>query len=476
MADEREFISRVESADADELAKLLERPSRDEEKALRAYLGDARYQRLHLLALKRKTRALARRRGNVVVIHGIMGAELSSISRTADSVRIWLTALRLMDGGLERLRLSSDGRTDADGAFDVRATGILKRHYGELLLALSQRWNVRAFWFDWRKDLNHAAAALDAQMTGWFGDTAPVHIVAHSMGGLARADVREAPERALGIDVGRRTRRGRRRAADHAGHAKPRVVRDSAGDHRPRGPRPEARAARPPPRPRGVAPDPELVRRHVPNAPVAGRPPGDGAAVRVVDLRSAGGAAGTSRQRAGAPRVAERRGRCGADDLRRGCKQAHAERGKRRRQPAVGGGVRGHPRGRRTRAACTRAPGARRGEGPHVLRRRGPRRPLDERRDPRLARRPARARRDDRPRPRAAQDEDARTAGPSGRRRPREAVARGGRRGEKPHAPRREPSRLPRSDRYRQHRRARARGRGHFRVPEQRRGRTPGRH
>src|SRR5215217_3557861 len=139
MADEREFISRVESADADELAKLLERPSRDEEKALRAYLGDARYQRLHLLALKRKTRALATRRGNVVVIHGIMGAELSSISRTADSVRIWLTALRLMDGALERLQLSSDGRTDADGAFEVRATGILKRHYGELLLALSQR-------------------------------------------------------------------------------------------------------------------------------------------------------------------------------------------------------------------------------------------------------------------------------------------------------------------------------------------------
>src|SRR5215207_4772173 len=196
MADEREFISRVESADADELAELLERPSRDEEKALRAYLGDARYQRLHLLALKRKTRALARRRGNVVVIHGIMGAELSSISRTADSVRIWLTALRLMDGALERLRLDDDGRAEADAAFDVRATGILKRHYGELLLALSQRWNVRAFWFDWRKDLNHAAAALDAQMTGWFGDTAPVHIVAHSMGGLvARTFAKRRSER-----------------------------------------------------------------------------------------------------------------------------------------------------------------------------------------------------------------------------------------------------------------------------------------
>lgn len=45
MINEREYISRVEAADADELAQLLERPSREEEKALRAYLSDARYKR-----------------------------------------------------------------------------------------------------------------------------------------------------------------------------------------------------------------------------------------------------------------------------------------------------------------------------------------------------------------------------------------------------------------------------------------------
>ena len=212
MLDERQYISRVESADADELAQLLERPSRDEEKALRAYLGDARYQRLHRLALKRKSRAVVRPRGNVVVIHGIMGGELGAFSREGRGDRIWITALRLMDGALERLRLGPDGRAEADGAYDVRATGILKRHYGELLLALSQRWNVRAFWFDWRKDLKHAAAELDAQISGWFGDDAPVHIVAHSMGGLvARTFAKRQPERWAALwDADNRGARGGR--------------------------------------------------------------------------------------------------------------------------------------------------------------------------------------------------------------------------------------------------------------------------
>ncbi|HTG45699.1 MAG TPA: CHAT domain-containing protein, partial [Verrucomicrobiae bacterium] len=61
----------------------------------------------------------------------------------------------------------------------------MKRAYGELLLSLSQNWNVHAFWFDWRKDLNIAGDELAAQISGWFGPDAPVHIVAHSMGGLA---------------------------------------------------------------------------------------------------------------------------------------------------------------------------------------------------------------------------------------------------------------------------------------------------
>ncbi|HYJ87439.1 MAG TPA: hypothetical protein VEW46_15360, partial [Pyrinomonadaceae bacterium] len=185
MFDERSFIARVESAGPEELANILVRPTLDEEKALRAHLGDARYQRMHSMALKRKVGRGFRSqpKGNVVVIHGIMGGELS-VSSGGSGDLTWVSAFRIMRGWLDRLRLSDDGRTEANQKFKVAATGIMKRYYGEMLLSLSENWNVKAFWFDWRKDLDLAADELNMKMGSWFATNAPVHIVAHSMGGL----------------------------------------------------------------------------------------------------------------------------------------------------------------------------------------------------------------------------------------------------------------------------------------------------
>jgi hypothetical protein len=193
--DERAFIERLEAAGVEELAHLLSHPRLEEERALRTYLGDERYQRLHARALRQRlSRGTARPRGNVVVIHGMMGSELTAVDRAGSSDPIWLHVLRIVAGRLEVLRLSDDGRSEYDPGFDVRASGILKRAYGELLLALALNWNVRAFWFDWRKDLKLAAAELDAQISGWFDDDAPVHLVAHSMGGLvARTFIQSYP-------------------------------------------------------------------------------------------------------------------------------------------------------------------------------------------------------------------------------------------------------------------------------------------
>ena len=99
----------------------------------------------------------------------------------------------LVRGWISRLLLGDDG---LKGEYDVRATGIMKKYYGELILTLNERWNTRAFWYDWRKDLNVAADELNAQIGSWFGDNTPVHLVAHSMGGLvARTFIKRHPQR-----------------------------------------------------------------------------------------------------------------------------------------------------------------------------------------------------------------------------------------------------------------------------------------
>ena len=197
MFNERAFISRVERANPEELADLLIRPSLEEEKALRAHLGDETYKRMHGMALKRKvTRGTqATQKGNVVVIHGIMGAELS-VSSGGPGDLTWVSAFRILRGWLDRLRLSDDGRSEANSKFIVTATAVMKRYYGEMLLALSENWNVKDFFFDWRKDLDLAADALNAKLGSSFDDGAPVHIVAHSMGGLvARTFIKKYPAR-----------------------------------------------------------------------------------------------------------------------------------------------------------------------------------------------------------------------------------------------------------------------------------------
>ncbi|MDY7226246.1 CHAT domain-containing protein [Hyalangium rubrum] len=191
--DERAFIARVEASEPDQFAALLYRPSRDEERALRSYFGDERFERLHTLAVRRSgtRRGFRGAQGNVVVLPGIMGSELSEYSGTHAS-RIWVNPLGLVGGRIGRLRLDSEGRPE----FDVRPSGVVKLFYGELILALSERWNVQTFWYDWRRDLRDSAAALEERLRAWFPEDAPVHLVCHSMGGLvARTFIQAYPQR-----------------------------------------------------------------------------------------------------------------------------------------------------------------------------------------------------------------------------------------------------------------------------------------
>lgn len=194
MTEPSDALPPLDPMDVETFAELLSRPSPEQQAALIGELGEPRYRRMRELALSRGTRRATDPAGNVVVLHGIMGGELSALDRGGARSRVWLRLQALLSGQTARLRLAGNGSDPYDPAYDVRASGILKRHYGELLLALAADWTVRAFWYDWRKDLSLAADQLSSQVREWFGD-APVHLVAHSMGGLvARTFVARQPE------------------------------------------------------------------------------------------------------------------------------------------------------------------------------------------------------------------------------------------------------------------------------------------
>ncbi len=74
--DDRAFLAQLEAANAEELAQILRRPTADEERVLVIYFGAERLQALRSLALGAQRRGIASR-GNVVVLHGIMGGELT---------------------------------------------------------------------------------------------------------------------------------------------------------------------------------------------------------------------------------------------------------------------------------------------------------------------------------------------------------------------------------------------------------------
>lgn len=179
MIDERQFISRVEAANADEFAQILQKVDAEEERALRAWLGDPAFTRMRNSALNLSAArgAAAPKSGNVVVLHGILGGELS------DTSKIWVNIFELAIGRFANLEMEAGGNS----LKPISATGILKKYYGDLLLELAKNWNVRYLPFDWRADIFDSADKLGAAILQWFPGQ-PVHIVAHSMGGLvARA-------------------------------------------------------------------------------------------------------------------------------------------------------------------------------------------------------------------------------------------------------------------------------------------------
>lgn len=188
---EYDYIARVESANTDEFAALLRDASDQEASVLSRHFGRDLYRRLNRRAMRYRIARSARdapTRNKVVVIPGILGSQLTVSDLGEKQQHTWLNVQALACGGVAKLQLDESGRREVDSRYTVRASGILKRYYGELLLGLAECWDVHAFWYDWRQAFDVTTGELQAYIDGLFADDEPIYLVAHTTGGLIARD------------------------------------------------------------------------------------------------------------------------------------------------------------------------------------------------------------------------------------------------------------------------------------------------
>lgn len=110
-----------------------------------------------------------------IVLPGTLGSQLR-----ADGEQIWLNYWALLRGGLRKLAWGQ--------AREVAPGELIDDFYGPLLEFLAHTHRVQIFGYDWRDSVTKAAARLAERIAEWLPqaerEQQPVHIVAHSMGGL----------------------------------------------------------------------------------------------------------------------------------------------------------------------------------------------------------------------------------------------------------------------------------------------------
>lgn len=184
----RELEDALARGDMRGVRRVLFELTPKERDLLEARLGAQTVARLY-----ENTRRAARAglRGKVVVIHGIMGGRLDVVSNgSAD--RVWLNYFRLFLGRIADLRLAVKGEKPPVKV-RVKVGGILPE-YLPTITELATQWDVLPFAYDWRDDLDKAADDLAARIKAWRNGK-PVHLVAHSMGGLvSRWFIRKYPD------------------------------------------------------------------------------------------------------------------------------------------------------------------------------------------------------------------------------------------------------------------------------------------
>ena len=132
--------------------------------------------------------------GNVVFLHGITGADLSVTENGGKPGSVWVSIPQMIFGGIRKLKLAANGKDESNSRLKVIPTGVNKQFYARAIVALRAKWNVEPYAYDWRKDIDAASDGLAALIRQRFPGQ-PVHLVAHSMGGLvARNFIKRQPQ------------------------------------------------------------------------------------------------------------------------------------------------------------------------------------------------------------------------------------------------------------------------------------------
>lgn len=109
-----------------------------------------------------------------IILPGVMGSALK-----VGGANVWLDYLTIATGGLDRLRMESEG---------VASSTLLDDFYGPLINFLAETHRVEALAYDWRLSIEESAKRLRERLQILLPEAKrvqqPIHIVAHSMGGL----------------------------------------------------------------------------------------------------------------------------------------------------------------------------------------------------------------------------------------------------------------------------------------------------
>ncbi len=132
-----------------------------------------------------------------ILVPGILGSLLASTRGL--SALLWFNPMILMDGHLNLLDLSPDGRSDRSPDVEIVPIGIEKMTYLQLIRALASHSRLYQFPYDWRRHIETNADLLHESIQRW-NMAEPQRryaIVCHSMGGLiARTYLARHPQEA----------------------------------------------------------------------------------------------------------------------------------------------------------------------------------------------------------------------------------------------------------------------------------------